>query len=137
MKLEKNSIPLISQEIEFIRPKYNEIKSQLTRNINIQLCPDVSKFDVIPYESKFFIKHKIIYEELEKTDEINIFIEKYKTMEFKLIDNGRSRNDIYEFRFKFSRSTMKHLIDLSLKKKEARRMKWYIENAFHNSLALE
>ncbi|KAG4087024.1 hypothetical protein H8356DRAFT_1326762 [Neocallimastix lanati (nom. inval.)] len=105
MKLEKNSIPLISQEIEFIRPKYNEIKSQLTRNINIQLCPDVSKFDVIPYESKFFIKHyqvfitRIYIKDLnKKTDEINIFIEKYKTMEFKLIDNGRSRNDIYEFR---------------------------------------
>jgi len=45
-------------------------------------------------------KKKKKKKELEKTDEINIFIEKYKTMEFKLIDNGRSRNDIYEFRFK-------------------------------------
>jgi len=31
---------------------------------------------------------------LGKTAEINILIEKYKTIEFKLIDNGRPRNNI-------------------------------------------
>ena len=36
-----------------------------------------------------------------KTDEINILIEIYKTMESKLIDNRRPKNDIVELWFKY------------------------------------
>ncbi|KAG4094143.1 hypothetical protein H8356DRAFT_1321343 [Neocallimastix lanati (nom. inval.)] len=40
------------------------------------------------------IKLNMKLEKLGKTAEINILIEKYKTIEFKLIDNGRPRNNI-------------------------------------------
>jgi len=39
-------------------------------------------------------KKKKKKKKLGKTAEINILIEKYKTIEFKLIDNGRPRNNI-------------------------------------------
>ncbi|KAG4095834.1 hypothetical protein H8356DRAFT_1361573 [Neocallimastix lanati (nom. inval.)] len=42
----------VSQEIEFIYLEYKAIESQITRNINKQLSPDVIKFDEIPDESK-------------------------------------------------------------------------------------
>jgi len=42
------------KKIEFICPKYNEIKSQITRNINKQLPPDIIKFDVFLDESKYY-----------------------------------------------------------------------------------
>jgi len=38
----------------FICPEYNIIKSKITRNINKQLLPDVTKFDEIPDESKYY-----------------------------------------------------------------------------------
>jgi len=38
----------------FICPEYKTIKSQITRNINKQLLPDVIKFDEIHDESKYY-----------------------------------------------------------------------------------
>jgi len=45
-------------------------------------------------------KKKKKKKKLGKTEEINVLIEKYRIMEFKLIDNGRLRNDIVELWFK-------------------------------------
>jgi len=44
----------------FIHPEYNAIKSQMTRNRNInkQLPSNVTKFDEIPDESKYYKKVK-------------------------------------------------------------------------------
>ncbi|KAG4096466.1 hypothetical protein H8356DRAFT_1355331 [Neocallimastix lanati (nom. inval.)] len=42
------------KKIGFISPEYNEIKSQITRNINKQQPPDVTKFDEIHNESKYY-----------------------------------------------------------------------------------
>ncbi len=44
----------ISQEIGFICPEYKTIKSQISRNINKQLPPDVTSFDEIPDESEYY-----------------------------------------------------------------------------------
>ena len=40
--------------MEFICPEYKTIKSQITRYKNKQLPPDVTKFDEIPDESKYY-----------------------------------------------------------------------------------
>jgi len=45
-------------------------------------------------------KEKKKKKKLGKTDEVNILIEKYKTMKSKLIDNRRPWNDIIKLWFK-------------------------------------
>ena len=40
----------VSQEMRFICLEYDAIKSQIIRNINKQLPPDVSKFNEVPNE---------------------------------------------------------------------------------------
>ncbi|KAL6590792.1 hypothetical protein U3516DRAFT_571236, partial [Neocallimastix sp. 'constans'] len=57
-KIRKSSIPLsikskrifneASQEMGFMCPEYKTIKFQITKDINKQLPPDVTKFDEIP-----------------------------------------------------------------------------------------
>jgi len=47
-------------------------------------------------EKEFWKKKKKKKKELGKIAEINMLIEKYKTLESKLIDNGRLRNDMVE-----------------------------------------
>ena len=44
----------VSQEIGFICPEYNSIRSQIIRKINKQLPPDVKTFDEIPEESEYY-----------------------------------------------------------------------------------
>jgi len=44
----------VSQEMRFICLEYDAIKSQIIRNINKQLPPDVSKFNEVPNEWKYY-----------------------------------------------------------------------------------
>ena len=44
----------VSQEMGFICPEYDTIKSQITRNINKQLPSDITTFDEIPDESEYY-----------------------------------------------------------------------------------
>jgi len=44
----------ISQEMGFICPEYNTIKSQISRNINKQLPHYVKTFDETPHESECY-----------------------------------------------------------------------------------
>jgi len=44
----------ISQEMGFICPEYNTIKSQISRNINKQLPHYVKTFDETPHESEYY-----------------------------------------------------------------------------------
>ncbi|KAG4105064.1 hypothetical protein H8356DRAFT_1337835 [Neocallimastix lanati (nom. inval.)] len=63
--IEKSSIPFvikikplynkISKEMELIRPEYNSIKSQISRNLNKKLPSNVTTFAEIPSESEYFI----------------------------------------------------------------------------------
>ena len=63
-EIRKSSIPMdlkpkhiyneVSQEIGFICPEYNSIRSQIIRKINKQLPPDVKTFDEIPEESEYY-----------------------------------------------------------------------------------
>ncbi|KAG4085627.1 hypothetical protein H8356DRAFT_1298361 [Neocallimastix lanati (nom. inval.)] len=53
-EIRKSSIPLVSQEMGFICPKYKTIKFQIIRDINKELPPTVTKFDEIPDESKYY-----------------------------------------------------------------------------------
>ena len=63
-EIRKSSIPFdvkrrriyneISQEMGFICPEYNSIKSQISRSINKQLPPEIKSFDEIPDESEFY-----------------------------------------------------------------------------------
>ena len=63
-EIRKSSIPMdlkpkhiyneVSQEMGFICPEYNSIRSQIIRKINKQLPPDVTTFDEIPEESEYY-----------------------------------------------------------------------------------
>ena len=63
-EIRKSSIPMdlklkhiyneVSQEIGFICPEYNSIRSQIIRKINKQLPPDVKTFDEIPEKSEYY-----------------------------------------------------------------------------------
>ncbi|ORX66089.1 hypothetical protein BCR32DRAFT_250539 [Anaeromyces robustus] len=44
----------VSQELGFICPEYNSIKSQLSRSRNKQLFPDIKTFEEIPDESEYY-----------------------------------------------------------------------------------
>ncbi|KAL6635572.1 hypothetical protein LY90DRAFT_510836 [Neocallimastix californiae] len=44
----------VSEEMGFICSEYKTVKSQITRDINKQLLPDVTKCDEIPDESKYY-----------------------------------------------------------------------------------
>ena len=67
-EIRKRSIPFdikpkrlyneISQEMGFICPEYNTIKSQISRYIKKQLPPDIVTFDEIPDESEYYINER-------------------------------------------------------------------------------
>jgi len=61
------------KKIEFICPKYNEIKSQITRNINKQLPPNITKFDVFLDESKYYKTIKNVNYMITKNLNLKIF----------------------------------------------------------------
>jgi len=69
-EIRKRSIPFdikpkrlyneISQEMGFICPEYNTIKSQISRYIKKQLPPAIVTFDEIPDESEYYKIYNII-----------------------------------------------------------------------------
>ncbi|KAG4107868.1 hypothetical protein H8356DRAFT_1416255 [Neocallimastix lanati (nom. inval.)] len=78
-EISKSSIPFnvnikrtydeISQGMGLICPGYNSIKSQVTRSRRKQLPPDITTFDEIPNESKYY-KTKSKYNSIEITPKI-------------------------------------------------------------------
>ena len=50
----KHKYDKISQGMGLIRSGYNSIKSQVTRSRRKQLPPDITTFDEIPNESKYY-----------------------------------------------------------------------------------
>ncbi|KAG4099798.1 hypothetical protein H8356DRAFT_1330479 [Neocallimastix lanati (nom. inval.)] len=83
----------------FERPEYNAIKFQITRNIKRQLPPEVTKFDEILNESKYY---KTVRNEnfmIFKNPNLIIFqsifqIKLDKNLYLIMIANEKSRNDI-------------------------------------------
>jgi len=67
-EIRKRSIPFdikpkhlyseITQEMGFICPEYNTIKSQISKYIKKQLPPDIVIFDEIPDESEYYINER-------------------------------------------------------------------------------
>eukprot|EP00833_Pecoramyces_ruminatium_P015376 jgi/Orpsp1_1/1189408/evm.model.d7180000071837.1 len=93
-KIRKNSIPFeikpkrifneVSQEMGYICPEYNSIKSQIKRNINKELPPDIKTFDKIPEESDYYkIKGSKKSLMIFKNNKIIIFQSPHQAMLFK------------------------------------------------------
>ncbi|ORX76575.1 hypothetical protein BCR32DRAFT_303757 [Anaeromyces robustus] len=69
----------ISQEIGYICPEYNTIKSQILRYKNKQLPPDISTFNEIPDESEYYINERNENFMIFKNSNIIIFQSPFQT----------------------------------------------------------
>ncbi len=76
----------VSQELGFICPEYNSIKSQLSRSKNKQLFPDITTFEEIPEESEYYRTRRNENFMIFKNSNMVIFQSPFQAKLFSLYD---------------------------------------------------